>query len=263
MKEMRNSFKIAFSMYSRIPVSKTEWTKEGMAYALLFFPWIGVVIGSLFVGIFYLQNYCVTHHILIPNVAFAVLYVLIPILITGGIHMDGYLDVKDAMSSWQTKERRLEILKDPHVGAFAIIWCGVYFLSVLGIYSCISEKSIFVIALGFCLSRTLSGGSVVCFLHAKKEGMAATFAQGAAKKKVRGVLCFYVVVLGVLMIGLGGMIGATSLCMGGISFLYYRRMSYQYFGGITGDLAGYFLQICELWIAAGAVISEIILRSVA
>ena len=55
--------------------------------------------------------------------------VLIPVLVTGGIHLDGLLDTADALSSWQTRERRLEILKDSHAGAFAIIVCCGYFLA--------------------------------------------------------------------------------------------------------------------------------------
>jgi adenosylcobinamide-GDP ribazoletransferase len=46
--------------------------------------------------------------------------VVAPIIITGGIHMDGFLDTQDALSSYQPRERRLEILKDSHAGAFAI-----------------------------------------------------------------------------------------------------------------------------------------------
>ena len=60
--------------------------------------------------------------------AFSLLGTAVPLLITGGIHMDGFLDVTDARSSFQSRERKLEILKDPHAGAFAIAGCGVYLL---------------------------------------------------------------------------------------------------------------------------------------
>ena len=54
--------------------------------------------------------------------------VVAPIIITGGIHMDGFLDTQDALGSYQPRERRLEILKDSHAGAFAIISCAVYLM---------------------------------------------------------------------------------------------------------------------------------------
>lgn len=45
MKKMWNSFKIAFSMYSKIPMPQSEWTDENMSLAMCFFPWVGAVIG--------------------------------------------------------------------------------------------------------------------------------------------------------------------------------------------------------------------------
>ncbi len=51
--------------------------------------------------------------------------VLIPVLVTGGIHLDGLLDTADALSSWQTRERRLEILKDSPRGSIChhcVLW---------------------------------------------------------------------------------------------------------------------------------------------
>ena len=47
IKRIWNSFKIAFSMYSRIPMPRSEWTDENKSYAMCFFPWIGAVIGLL------------------------------------------------------------------------------------------------------------------------------------------------------------------------------------------------------------------------
>ena len=58
---------------------------------------------------------------------FTVILLLISVFVTGGIHLDGLLDTADAMSSYQERERRLEILKDSHAGAFAVITCVVYF----------------------------------------------------------------------------------------------------------------------------------------
>ena len=57
----------------------------------------------------------------------AVVLVLVPVIVTGGIHVDGLLDTSDALSSWRDREKRLEILKDSHAGAFAVITACVYF----------------------------------------------------------------------------------------------------------------------------------------
>ena len=60
---------------------------------------------------------------------------LVPVFVTGGIHVDGLLDTSDALSSWQERSRRLEILKDSHAGAFAVITAAVYFIAWYGAYS--------------------------------------------------------------------------------------------------------------------------------
>ena len=52
IKRIWNSFKIAFSMYSRIPMPRSELTDENKSYAMCFFPWIGAVIGLLSYGVF-------------------------------------------------------------------------------------------------------------------------------------------------------------------------------------------------------------------
>ena len=54
MKSLWNSFVVAFSMYSKIPMPRADWNKENMKYSMCFFPWVGLVIGALELGWFYL-----------------------------------------------------------------------------------------------------------------------------------------------------------------------------------------------------------------
>lgn len=256
MSKVWNSFKIAFAMYSRIPMPMAEWTEENISYAMCFFPWIGMVIGAVSYGIFYLKSLACEQGILLDDLFWTALLVLTPILITGGIHMDGFLDTQDALSSYQPKEKRLEILKDSHAGAFAIISCAVYMVLYLGVYSSLTIRSIKVIAFSFVLSRTLSGLSVITFPQARKKGLVATFSQNAAKQASKWVLTGYLVILCVVMLMTGRWMGLTALAVAALTFLYYYRMSKEKFGGITGDLAGYFLQMCELLMAAAVVIVD-------
>ena len=192
---------------------------------------------------------------------FTILLILIPVFVTGGIHLDGFLDTQDALSSWQTKERRLEILKDSHAGAFAIISCTVYFLIYIGVYSCLSVRSMEVIAYSFVLSRTLSGLSVVTFPQARKKGMAADFSESASTKITRIVLVAYLIILCFMISLTGGICGVGCVIAAGVVFGYYYRMAMKNFGGVTGDLCGYFLQVCELMMAFAAVVTDIAVKS--
>ena len=62
-----------------------------------------------------------------------------PVIITGGIHLDGFVDTMDAINSYQPIERKLEILKDSHIGAFALISCVTYFIISFGLWSEIDD----------------------------------------------------------------------------------------------------------------------------
>ena len=126
-----NSLIIAIAMYSKIPMPQAEWNEKNMRYAMCFFPVVGVVIGAAE----FAAGYALLHWLHCKPLLFSVAMTLIPVLITGGIHLDGFADTVDAMSSYAERERRLEILKDPHTGAFAIIGLCCYFLANVGIWS--------------------------------------------------------------------------------------------------------------------------------
>lgn len=262
MRKMWNGFKIAFSMYSKLPMPKSEWNRENLSYAMIYFPWIGGLIGMITYGIFLLKGWSADQGIGVSDITFTVLMVMVPVLITGGIHMDGFMDTQDALHSYQSRERRLEILKDPHAGAFAILSCAMYFLCYVGIYASLTERSVKAAAIGFLLSRTLSGLSVVTFPQSKRDGLAATFAENAAKKKVRVILSGYLIVLCAAIAAAGREAGIAAIAAAGMVFFYYYKMSLKNFGGITGDLAGYFLQMCEIFMAAAAVGADILIANI-
>lgn len=184
MGRLWNSFKIAFSMYSKIPMPKSEWTKENMRYIMCFFPLIGVIIGGLTWLWGYFGKVLVSSHVF-----YAAVLVLIPVAVSGGIHLDGLLDTSDALHSYQPRERKLEILKDSHAGAFAIITAVVYFLLYLGVYSEITLKSLPVVCIGFVLSRALGGFSIAAFPMAKKHRAGSRFFRWSTETMCENGMC--------------------------------------------------------------------------
>lgn len=244
---------IACSMYSRIPVPGTVWTEAGMKYALCFFPVVGAVIGAA-MAVF--DRLATALDILPGSIAYTLLGTAIPLLITGGIHMDGFLDTVDARSSCQDRERKLEILKDPHTGAFAIIGCSVYLLLYAACFSLMDHNAFPAIAGIYVMTRAVSGWSVVTFPKAKRDGLASTFAAGAETRTVQKALAGWFI-LGVIFVCLTadvGMAAALTLTVIAAAYWYYR-MAMREFGGMTGDLAGYFLQVAELSMTAVLAVS--------
>lgn len=242
------SFFVAFSMYSKIPMPRTEWTKDSMKYAMCFFPAIGLVIGGILYLWFWLGQ------TMQGSLFFTAVSVLIPVLITGGIHLDGLMDTADALSSYKSREERLEILKDSHAGAFAIIVGICYFILYLGVYSEVTLEMMQVLWLSFVLSRAFSGLAVVTFPLAKNTGLAATFSDMAVKKVVKYTMIVVILAAGAAALAIHPAYGLAALCAVILVFIYYYRMSMKTFGGITGDLAGFFLSVAELAMPLAVVI---------
>lgn len=253
MKKLYNSFLIAFSMYSKIPMPQCEWTEENMAYAMCFFPWVGAVLGAVTwaFGTFGLK--------LGLNPAFyTIILVLLPWLITGGIHLDGLLDTADAMASYQERERRLEILKDSHAGAFAVITCVVYYFFYYGVYSQATLRAFPIIALSFILSRTLSALAIVTFPKAKKTGSVSAMARGAKDRQVKSTMYIYLLLLLIAFVLIDWKLGLICYATALIVYALYYKKAMKHFGGTTGDLAGCFLTLCELFTACAVVLVALI-----
>lgn len=117
---------------------------------MCFFPLIGAIIG----GLSWMWGYWGIR-LVNSRTFYAVALLLIPVMVTGGIHLDGLLDTSDALHSYQSRERKLEILKDSHAGAFAILTAVVYFLAYLGIYHELTLTGLPVVCIGFVLSLSL------------------------------------------------------------------------------------------------------------
>lgn len=257
LKTIGKSFVVAFSIYSKIPMPRFVWESEDMRYHLCFFPWVGAVIG----GAEYLW-YWICDRYGLGTFFFVALAMAIPVLITGGFHLDGFMDTCDGLHSYQDREKKLEILKDPHIGAFAVICLAVYLILGAGFLGELYERisgpgEIALLCMSFFLSRCLSGISVVTMRGAKEKGMLQTFSETAGKKKVGLILGIQLVLCALVMLlmcwyqGLA-VIGAV-LC----AYLYYWYKSKKEFGGITGDLAGYFVSLSELMALIAFTVTQI------
>ena len=233
---------LAFSMYSKIPMPNVYWSKENMRYSLCFLPVIGAVVGGLLMAWF---SICLK--LGINNACFAAAAAAIPVFVTGGIHTDGFIDTSDALSSYGDKQKKLEILKDPHVGAFGIINAIVYYLLYFGF---LNEIKIYgeaaMLALGFVMSRSVCAVSIMMLRCAKNTGLLFKFSTAANKPVTLAVTMLMLLGCAFVMILLSAYIGAAVLLSLVILFFYYRFVIYNKFGGITGDTCGWLIKMCEL-----------------
>ena len=235
------SISVAFSMYSRIPMPRFEWGSRDMEYHLCFFPWVGAAIGLMEYLWLIICDTCTLDRI--PQVLIAM---AIPLLITGGFHVDGYMDTSDAMSSWRTRPERLDILKDPHIGAFAVIRLAELGLLYAAALFLLDGNALILWIGTFFLSRCLSGIAVVTLAPARQGGLLATEAKTAAPRIVRIALIIQALAVAAGMFALAPRPAAALLLVSLASLAAYRAFAYRYFGGVTGDLAGWYLCVTEL-----------------
>lgn len=240
----------AFSMYSIIPMPRVEWTERTMKYALCFFPLVGAVIGCAQYLLYMLLDMAGTGDFLR-----CALMAVVPVIISGGIHLDGFMDTSDAIGSHAGRERKLEIMKDPHTGAFAVIALVSYMLVYAGLLSELKAEATVVYSAGFFMSRSLSGAMVLIMPKAKSDGLAAAWS-GMTDRRSAYILLGEAALCALVMAFMPCGLWAVSLIVALAAAQYAAFI--KIFGGITGDIAGFMLQVSEIAVLAGCVIGGLL-----
>ena len=177
------SIVMAFSLFSRIPMPQVDWSGHNRRFMMAAFPAVGALIGACLWGWWQLSSLLGFGAILR-----AAGLTLIPLGITGGMHLDGLADVVDARSSYAEPAKRREILKDPHVGAFAVMGVCGYLIAYLSLASEVNPRFLVSLICAPILSRCLSGYATITFKKASTDGMLAAEGSTSAAAAVRLVL---------------------------------------------------------------------------
>lgn len=245
---------VAFSMFSSIPMPFFEWDDNNTKYMLIAFPLVGVVCGVFSGLILYLSQI-----LNLSNFTTSILLVVLPVIITGGIHLDGYCDTKDALSSHQNKERKLQILSDPHIGAFGVLSLICYLALYMGLIYEIKKdfSNIILITCIYIISRCFSGIGVTTINSAKDNGLAKTFSESADKKMVKNILILFLILLYTNLFFFYGISSIILILIPILTYISWNKMIIKEFGGLTGDLSGYLTQKLELYMLIGVLLMEV------
>ena len=248
------AFWIALSTYSIVPSPQFEWNEENMKYSICFFPAVGLLCGAA-LALWYF--FCLQFEI--GRLLFAALAACVGLLISGGIHMDGFMDTVDALASHQSMERKLEILKDSNCGAFAVIYCVLYMLLSFGIFSELYDRElVWALCPMFVLSRALSGLGALNIPSARRKGMLGSYTVNT--KRIWGSIALGLWALAAMAFMLWLDLSVAAALLAALLWLFfYSRLVMKQFGGVTGDTAGFFLQLCELFMCYGMLIGGLLL----
>lgn len=239
------SFLITLSMYTVIPMPMTEWNHRNLRYCMAFLPVVGLVIGAAEWALFFL---CDSLHL--SDQFFAAFFCALPVLLTGKIHIDGLIDTCDALGSHGTKEKKLQILEDPHAGAFGIAGAIVYFLLFFGVaaelYPILTPKTAAPVFLIFTASRAVTAVEIMTMELSKQSGLLYTFRKAAFRG---GTLISSAAVLLCCFAAAATFFSYAAflpVAAGLIFSLSFRSMAARNFGGISGDLCGWLIHMQEL-----------------
>lgn len=246
---------LAFSSFSKVPMPQVEWREENMRAMMCFFPAVGLAVGAAVAAWVLLAGAAG----LGPVLAGAGI-ALLPVAVSGGIHLDGFCDVVDAQSSHADPARKREILKDPHSGAFASIAVATYLVAyaALGSELAAGWRVAALLAGMHVASRCMSAVATVAFPASAPQGMLSMF-QGASGGRVLAVVLAELAACAAAMAAVSAPAAAAMTCAGLACLGLLRPFSQRQFGGMSGDLAGFFLQVAELaMIAALVVVSKVV-----
>lgn len=237
MKRLIHAFFMCQSMFCAIPCPCRVWDEEARFALLWCLPLVGLEIGIVWWLSSLLCAWLGLHE-LIAGLALCA----VPFFATGFIHLDGFMDVRDAVGSCRDLQRRREILKDPHVGSFAVIGCVLLILAQFAFaVSAASRGDLRLLVVIPVVSRCCSSAAVAVLPK-------MTTSQYAQKKAgTTDILIPVVCTLAAAAYGFWVTPKAIVVLLVELAaFGLALRKGYHALEGMNGDIAGYGLTISEL-----------------
>ena len=232
-------FLIALQFLTTIKLAKqTVWTAEDFGGSVRYFPLVGAVLGLIYLAAFYLT-------LDFPLYTRALVLVLLPILLTGGLHADGLMDTLDGVFSGRDRERMLEIMKDSRAGSFGVVGILLYLLScyalLLDNLSLAGERLALTLYALPIISRLTMAWVIWLAPYPRPEGIGKAFKDYTN----RSTIIFASLTAALLIAYLGWYALLLLLVAVPVAFLAAAYLMSK-LGGCTGDCYGAILMLVEL-----------------
>lgn len=240
MKKYFRACMMCMAMFCAIPCPYDKWDEELRPLMMLFLPVVGAWIGILWTLCAYLIGW-----LGLPVLVGAAILTAYPFLVTGGMHMDGYLDVTDAVKSWRDLDDRRRILKDPNVGSFAVISGILLVMAQFALFASVKDvANLFTLTLIPIVSRTLAGLCITVLRPLGTSEYAGAYRQGVKKSHVAvfAVILILTVTAGFVFLGKYGFASLAVIA----GYLWHLRRAFKSLDGMSGDISGYALTFGEV-----------------
>ena len=214
-----------------------EARPEELGRSAGFFPVIGIIIGLILVGLNWLLG------LFLPSPVVNVLLVVSLVVISGALHLDGFVDTCDGIAGHKTPEERWQVMNDSRVGAFGIIGaCCLLLVKYVSLNSMPENLMMATLILMPTVSRWTMVYAIFAYPYAKPSGLGKVFKQGTSWRWfVMATLIALAVAIGLAqLMGLAIMLGIWIMVMAMAAYLKRK------FSGLTGDTYGAVNEVAEV-----------------
>lgn len=238
MKKAVTGFFMSWGMFCAIPCPLKIWDENSKLYSVLFIPFVGAVIGVVWALVALLLGFLSA-----PMLLSAAILAVCPWLVSGFIHLDGFMDCSDAILSRRDLAERQRILKDSHTGAFAVISLVIAAMIAFGAFADFAGENVWALIFLPAAARCPSAISVLTFKPIGHSGYAKAFESSNKGYKIAAWCVLAVVaVLPVVLFGVSGLYALAAQIAAFLTILYGRKQ----LGGMSGDISGYGITVGEI-----------------
>ena len=218
----------ALQFLTILPV-KRNFTSEQIGRSTVWFPVVGFIIGAILFGLHYILE------LILPAALVNALLIAVLVILSGGLHLDGLSDTIDGLAGHRTPERRLEIMRDSHIGAIGAVGLFLFLIIEYVCLNSIPDKYLpFTLLLAPAVSRWAMVYAIFAFPYARPEGLGKAFKQAVGRSEFL-IATFLTLLLAVILFPTAGpVIAAGAWIVISLAALYIKRQ----IGGLTGDTYG-------------------------
>ena len=230
---------MAWGSFWMVPCPVKWWDERARAGMLLFLPVIGLMIGAVWSGCVWLREKY------LPGPVGAALLTVVPYIMSGFFHLDGYMDCADAVLSRRDLETRRKILKDSHVGSFAVVALVTLFLLEYSVFAGPAfGKKLWLLPLVCAAPRSWAIVAVTWFEPIPGSSYEKMFTDGVPGWVKATAVCVLaaLVVLPAVFFGRPGLCAAAGF-IGAMLTIAYNRHDLR---GMSGDVSGSGITVGEL-----------------
>ena len=231
-------FLAALSFLTVIPLPRRrEVSPEQVGRSIGYFPVVGIIIGLILAGLYWLLR------LVLPSAVVSGLLLVCLVVLTGGLHLDGFVDTCDGIAGHKTTEARWQVMRDSRAGAFGIVGvCCLLIVKYVSLNSVPDSLMMMTLVLMPVVSRWAMVYAVFAYPYARPSGLGKVFKQAASRRRlaIATLVALAVAIPWFRLAGLVIMLGVWIIVVAMAAYLKRK------FSGLTGDTYGAINEVAEV-----------------